>query len=71
MFKLNDEVKNAALAELAKGYNSKDVANAFLSKGREGVYGRLEVGGKHLSRRLIQSCKQRLKDSEHSIANPR
>ena len=72
MFKLNDAVKNAVFAELAKGYSAKDVANAFLSKGREGAYGRLEVaGGKHLSRRLIQSWKQSMKDSEHSIANPR
>ena len=72
MFKLNDAVKNAVLAKPAKGYSAKDVANAFLSKDREGAYGRLEVaGGKHLSRRLIQSWKQSMKDSEHSIANPR
>ena len=70
MFKLNDAVKNAVLAELAKGYSAKDVANAFLSKGREGAYGRLEVaGGKHLSRRLIQSWKQSMKDSEHCCSN--
>ena len=43
MFKLNDAVKNAVFAELAKGYSAKDVANAFLSEGREGAYGRLEV----------------------------
>jgi hypothetical protein len=36
-------LKNAVLSELAKGYGAKDVANAFLSKGREGAYGRLEV----------------------------
>ena len=58
MVKINDAVKNAVLTELAKGYGAKDVANAFLSKGREGAYGRLEVaGGKHLSRRLVQSWK--------------
>jgi hypothetical protein len=50
----------------------RDVANAFLSKGREGAYGRLEIaGGKHLSRCLVQSWKQSIKDSELSIANPR
>jgi MULE transposase domain len=61
MAKINDAVKKAVEAELAKGYSAATVANNFLSKGREGAYLALEIaGGKYLQRAMVQSWKQGL-----------
>jgi hypothetical protein len=71
MFKINNAVKNAVLAELAKGYDAKTVANTFLSKGHDGCYKELEAaGGKYLERSTVQTWKQKMRTAV-SAANPR
>jgi hypothetical protein len=71
MFKINDAVKNAVLAELAKGYDAKTVTNTFLSKGHDGCYKELvAAGGKYLERSTVQSWKQKMRTAA-SAANPR
>jgi hypothetical protein len=65
MFKINAAVKNAVLAELAKGYDAKIVANTFLSKGHDGCYKELvAAGGKYLERSTVQNWKQKMRTCE-------
>jgi hypothetical protein len=54
MFKINDTIKKAVLAELAKGYDAKTITNTFQLKSRNGCYKELEAGGgKYLERLTI------------------
>jgi MULE transposase domain len=71
MFKINEAVKCAVEAELAKGYDAKTVTNTFQSKGKEGCYEALEAaGGKYLERSTVQGWKQKLKTTA-TLTNPR